>query len=227
VLFSDHCRGTWKTSPRPAPIYPCCRCIARLPDEPRRVCLFSSYTMRSGGMVLQNQGDNLDWNAFNSGLRADEDWPPDRRRRNENFIYTGISWLHINWPLGHGRAIAGEKIFFFFSPGGERRITKDSGACSTSAGIHARLDNYFQFVCKAKAVSGFDYFPEKPPMNRQKAALQVGSPCLYSRTGPGRFFPRASYRPEPEILLAEGESGPKCLEKNSFSGALRKFPSRS
>lgn len=154
VLLSENGGRDWKdisngvTAGRPLLF------IIRDPDHSQLICLFSAQTRRSGGEILQAADDQFRWKSVHRSLRSPHDWPPDEKKTEEEFFY---HWYYVGyslrWPAGSVERLPDEY------PG---TFGKESIGFSTSAMIHARLDNYFTLPFPAeKGISGFDILAEK------------------------------------------------------------------
>ncbi len=135
VLLSENGGREWKDITNGVGRNPLLSFI-RDPADPQRVCLFSAFTMRNGGTILQAADDRFLWQNVHSSLRADREWPPIKMKTEEEFFY---HWYFVGYGLS-------------WSPGAVRRLPeefpgetfeKTSGGFSTSTATYARLDNYF------------------------------------------------------------------------------------
>lgn len=184
VLMSDSDGRDWKdVGNGVATNYPLLF-FTRDPDHPQCVCLYSAFTMRRGGVVLQAADETFRWKSVLASLRADHEWPPDEKKTEEEFFdhwyYVGYG---LNWPAGAVQRLPEE------FPG--ETFRKDGTGIGTSAGIHARLDNYFALPFgNARSFSGFDIVPDKTKyVFRTDEPLRVNVALNYRTEGTPRLFP--------------------------------------
>jgi hypothetical protein len=134
--------------------YPCLY-LVRDPDHPRQVCVYSAFTMRRGGTVLQAADDQFVWKDVHTSLRADEDWPPlDKKTEKEFFDRAWYPGYRLSWPAGVVPRLPEE------FPG--HSFESSTGISSVGA-PNARLDNYFTLPFRSNTtIPAFDVVPEKP-----------------------------------------------------------------
>jgi hypothetical protein len=186
VLFSESGGKEWKDiTNNIGKDYPCLS-IIRDPDHLQRVCLLSAFTMRTGGMILQAADDKFLWKEVYSSLRAEREWPPLEKKTEEEFFY---HWYYVgyrlNWAAGAVRRLPEELP--------EKTFGTNTTGFSTSAGMYARLNNYFALPFGSDTkLSAFDIVPEMPAYEfRSKEPLTVNVNLTYrAEPGPLTLLPK-------------------------------------
>src|SRR5262245_35709118 len=73
VLLSENDGRDWKDAGNGVTVDYRLLFFTRDPDHPQRVCLYSAFAMRRGGIVLQAADDTFRWKSVVASLRADHE----------------------------------------------------------------------------------------------------------------------------------------------------------
>jgi hypothetical protein len=210
VLVSENGGRRWKDITNGVNVGHPLLFLIRDPDHTRRICLYSAFTRRTGGIILQSANDQFRWQPVYRSLRADHEWPPDGKKTEEEFFY---HWYyvgyHVRWPAGTVQQLPEEFPTETFG--------KDGTGVGTSAMIYARLDNYFRLPFRdEKGISGFDIVPEKAAYEfaaNQPVAVNV-SLIRYTDGPPLRLHPRLVDAKNAKIFWSLKVSGPGEQKKD-------------